>query len=183
MIDHKEFIETVFSELEDEFVCISRAMPRRDDPIKSWFLSYLEKDKKWTGWVPDEDAQAVYFCVSTVNGGLNAKETMVSRARKNLVRAHVLVLDDIGSKTGAPLVLPSYVLESSRDNFQWGYFLDPTADMERYEALVEALHSLGFGDKGAGGSYRLMRVPGSANMKEGRGEFRSRIIEWSPDRV
>lgn len=184
MIDHKEFIETVFADLdESEYVCLSRAMPRRDEPDRTWFLSYLESDRKWDRWAPESDAQAVYFCVSTVDGGRNERGTMISRARKNLRRAHVLVLDDIGSKTSAPPVLPSYVVETSKDNFQWGYLLEPTEELARYEALLVAIHGLGWGDGGAGGSYRLMRVPGSANQKEGRDNFRSHVIAWDMSRI
>ena len=184
MVDRREFVETVFAELNDgEHVCLSTAEPRRGDPSQVWFNSYLEGSRTWRKWQPEKTARAVYFCVSTVTGEKNDKGTMVSRKRRDLVRAHVLVLDDIGSKTDAPPVEPSYRLESSEDNFQWGYLLEPTDRFEEYEALVEAIHNLGWGDGGAGGSYRLMRVPGSANMKEGRDEFRSRVVEWEPDRV
>ncbi|MEO2141036.1 MAG: primase-helicase family protein, partial [bacterium] len=114
---------------------------------------------------------------------MNEKGTMISRRRKDLLRAHVLVLDDIGTKTEAPTVEPSYKLESSEGNFQWGYLLEPTDQLAEYEALLVAVHGLGWGDAGAGGSYRVVRVPGSANMKEGRAGFRSRIVEWSVDRI
>jgi hypothetical protein len=59
----------------------------------------------------------------------------------------------------------------------------------RYEALVEYCHQQGWGDAGAGGSYRLMRVPGSANLKPGRQQFRSRLDgelaldEWTLDEL
>ena len=177
MIDHKEFIETIFSELnEGELVCLSKQMD-------NWFLNFMEKDRAWRRWSPEKDASPIYFCVSTVDGELNVKGSMPGRGRKNLLRAHVLVLDDIGTKTAAPDVAPSYILESSEGNFQWGYFLAPTTDMALYEALIGAIHGLGWGDGGAGGSYRVMRVPGSANIKPGRGEFRSRVASWTPDRV
>ena len=110
---------------------------------------------------------------------------MISRRRANLKRFHILVLDDLGpgGKTGEPPVEPSYKLETSPGSFHFGYYLEPDNDFDRYEAVVQAIHELGFGDKGAGGSYRVVRIPGSANMKPGRDEFRSRITEWEPDRV
>jgi hypothetical protein len=184
LIGRKEFIETVIADLNDgEYVCLSTAQSKPHDPSQTWFNSYLEKDRFWLKWREDEQARAVYFCVSTVDGSMNEKGTMISRKRSNLVRAHVFVLDDIGTKTTEPPVNPSYKLESSEGNFQWGFLIEPTDRLAEYEALVEAVHGLGWGDGGAGGSYRLMRVPGSANMKPGRNEFRSRITEWVPDRI
>ncbi len=63
-----------------------------------------------------------------------------------------------------------------------GYALEPGTNLDRFEALIEAIHQKGWGDKGAGGSYRVVRVPGSANLKPGRQEFRSVITYWEPDR-
>jgi hypothetical protein len=184
MIDKEEFLETVFAELnDDEHVCLARALPRSDDPSKTWFKSYLESSRSFRKWNPDKQAQSVYYCVSTVTGKLNDKDTMVSRKRKDLVRFHIIVLDDIMDKTAAPPVEPSYKMETSPGSFQYGYLLDPESTFEKYEAVVQAVHELGFGDPGAGGSFRLVRIVGSANLKPGKDEFRSHITEWSPDNV
>ena len=184
MIDKEEFLETVFSELnEGEYVCLARALPYSDDPAKTWFKSFLEENRAFTKWKPEKQAQAVYYCVSTITSALNEKGTMVSRKRKDLVRYHVIVLDDILQKTGEPPVEPSYKMETSPGSFQYGYLLEPGTDFENYEAVVQAIHERGFGDPGAGGSFRLVRVVGSANLKPGRNEFRSHITEWSPDNI
>ena len=180
MIDRTEFLDVIFGEIEDgENVCVSEGKPKEGGGM--WFANHLEGDRVWRRWEPEKKARAWYYNCCTVDGGLNAKGTMVSRGRKNLLRYHVLVLDDIGQKTDAPDVEPTYKLESSPGSFQWGYGLLPGDDLDRYEALLEAIHQKGWGDEGAGGSYRVVRVPGSANLKEGRGEFRSVITEWSPD--
>ena len=94
-----------------------------------------------------------------------------------------MVLDDIGpgGKTGEPPVEPSYKLETSEQNGQWGYFLDPGSDFGLFEAVIEAIHQLGYGDEGAGGSYRVVRIPGSANLKAGKGEFRSGYQQTGQD--
>ncbi len=188
-VDRQEFLDVIFQGLgDDEHVCVSRAIKKKEGK-GSWFKSYLVTARQWRKWKPDTQAQAWYFCVSTVNGELNAKGTMVGRGRAQLVRAYCLVLDDIGTKADPPPVAPSWKLESSPGNFQWGYLLDPTSDFDRFEALVEHCHQQGWGDAGAGGSYRLMRVPGSANLKPGRQQFRS-LIEmdaeppvWSLDEL
>lgn len=128
---------------------------------------------------------ASYFNVSTVrkppedeSGGVYWR-----RRREDCVAAYVLVLDDIGTKaTALPPVEPSYKLETSPGNFQWGYLLAPTEDLDRYAAVVEAAAEKGYGDKGAGGYNRLMRVPGSVNIKPGRNGWQSRVTEWNPSR-
>ena len=180
MIDRDTFINTIFADITDgESVCVSEAKPKSDG-TGSWFNNCLLTDRSWRKWDKDKQARAWYFCVSAVTGELNDKGTMVKRGRANLTRVFALVLDDIGTKAVAPPVSPSWKLESSPNNYQWGYLLDPSDDIMRFEALVEYCHQQGWGDAGAGGSYRLMRVPGSANLKDGRDNFRSRVTHWKP---
>ncbi len=187
-MDAENFLDLIFQDLEpEEHVCVSRATPKKDGK-GNWFKNYLITSRQWRKWAPDAQAQAWYFCVSTINGELNDKATMVGRGRGNLRRFHCLVLDDIGTKASEPPVRPSWILESSPGNYQWGYLLDPGDNWGRYEALVEYCHQQGWGDAGAGGSYRLMRVPGSANIKPGRQNFRSVVRElddavWSLDEL
>jgi len=190
MIDTKEFLDIIFDTLnDDEYVCVSRAVEKKDG-TGYWFKSFKRDARQWRKWDADKQAVAWYFCVSTVNGELNTKGTMIGRGRKNLKHYHCIVLDDIGTKGKPPPVEPSWKITTSIvdgvENQQWGYCLDPGDDWGRYEAVVEWCAAQGWADAGAGGSYRLMRVPGSANMKPGRQEFRSRITDsawdvWSLD--
>jgi hypothetical protein len=188
MKEPKLFLSTLFSELEDgEHICVSRATPKRDGS-GNFFKNYTTAARQWRKWNPETQDQAWYFCVSTINGELNEKGTMVGRGRKHLVRYHCLVLDDIGTKAVAPPVEPSWKVETSPGSGQWGYYLDPGSDWGRYEALLDFCHRQGWGDAGAGGSYRLMRVPGSANLKPGRQLFHSVVTEsdttvWSLDEL
>tara|TARA_R110000751_G_scaffold306805_1_gene426263 strand:+ start:1338 stop:3569 length:2232 start_codon:yes stop_codon:yes gene_type:complete len=179
MITREDFINNIFADkTETEQVCVTRSMPKKDgDGV--WFKNHIPTDRQWRKWKPEEQDQAWYFCVSTITGEMNEKGTMVRRGRSQLVRAHCLVLDDIGTKASRPPVEPTWKLESSAGNEQWGYMLDPTDDLGKYEALVEYCHQQGWGDAGAGGSYRVMRVPGSTNLKPGRGAFKSRVTAWS----
>jgi len=185
-----EFLDTIFDNLEDdEYVCVSRAIEKKDG-TGVWFKSFKRDARQFRKWNPDKQDQAWYFCISTVDGELNTKGTMVGRGRKNLKHYHCIVLDDIGTKGKPPPVEPSWKITTSIvdgvENQQWGYCLDPGDDWGRYEAVVEWCASQGWADAGAGGSYRLMRVPGSANMKPGRQEFRAQITDsawavWSLD--
>jgi hypothetical protein len=181
VINKDNFLETIFADATpDEFICVSEAKPKSDG-TGSWFNNCLPTDRSWRKWDSEKQARAWYFCVSTITGEMNDKGTMVRRGRGQLVKAHCLVLDDIGTKADRPPVEPSWILESSTGNEQWGYMLYPTGDLDRYEALLEYCHRQGWGDAGAGGSYRLMRVPGSANLKPGRGNFRAVVSRWEPD--
>ena len=146
MIDRQEFLDVIFGDItDDEHVCVSRATPKKvgDD---LWWTNYLEDARQWRKWSPEGTPQAWYYNVCTVTGELNEKQTMVSRGRANLMRYYVLVLDDIGQKTGEPPVAPTYKLESSIESFQWGYALVPGEDLARFEALIEAIHQKGWGD-------------------------------------
>ncbi len=177
MISREEFLNNIFAEKnEDELICVSRSIPKTDGE-GVWFKNYLLDDRQWRKWQPETQDQSWYFCVSTITGDMNEKRTMVRRGRAQLIRAHCLVLDDIGTKGSAPPVSPSWKLESSPGNQQWGYQLEPTDNFAQYEALVEHCHLRGWGDAGAGGSYRIMRVPGSYNSKPGR-SFKSDVTFW-----
>jgi len=189
-ISTNKFLDTIFDALnDDEYVCVSRAVEKKDG-TGYWFKSFKRDARQWRKWDANKQAVAWYFCVSTVNGDLNTKGTMVGRGRKNLKRYHCIVLDDIGTKGKPPPIEPSWKITTSIvdgvENQQWGYCLDPGDDWGRYEAVVEWCAAQGWADAGAGGSYRLMRVPGSANMKPGRQEYRARITDsawdvWSLD--
>jgi len=181
MINKEEFLDTVFEEMpEDEHVCVSRQVEKKDSS-GVWFKNHMPDDRQFRKYDPTKQDQAWYFCVSSVNGELNEKGTMIKRGRANLMAVYCLVLDDIGTKADPPPVEPSWKIETSPGNFQWGWFIERYTDLGRYEALLEYCHGKGWGDAGAGGSYRLMRVPGSTNLKPGRQKFKSVITHWSLD--
>lgn len=178
----QDFINTLFVDREDhEHVCISEGIPKLDgDGV--WFNNMTAEARLFRRWSPESSPRAIYYCVCTVDGEKNDKGR-VMRGRANLIRPHVLVLDDIGQKTDAPPVEPTYKIETSPGSFQWGYALVETTadDLGRFEALCSAIFELGFGDAGAGGSYRVVRVPGSANLKPGREGFLSTVTHWEPN--
>ena len=94
----------------------------------------------------------------------------------------VLVLDDVGTKSRVPPIAPSWIMETSPGNCQYGYaFADDGAPTgAQFVALVRRLAELEYSDPGAGGLVRNFRLPGSINLK--RDGFAARLVEFRPER-
>jgi RepB DNA-primase from phage plasmid len=132
-----------------------------------------------------------YFAISTFD-----PEPGTGRARrvKAAFRAtHAIVLDDVGSKTDprvvAKLPFPSWKLETSPGNQQWGYILDvPETDAGIVNALLDGLVAAGLcpdgKDPGMKGVTRYVRLPVGRNTKAkyGAGGFACRLTEWHRER-
>ena len=185
MLDRQEFLDTIFGQRDaGEHVCVSRATEKTDGGI--YFTNRLDTDSIFQRWNHADTPSAWYFCVSAVTGsrkpltggGLGG----VMRGRDSLTRAFILVLDDVGTKATAPDLEPSYVIETSQGNYQYGYLINPTDNFTQYEALAKHCAAMGWSDSGAGGSYRVMRLPGSANLKPAAFGWRSVVTQWSPER-
>lgn len=114
---------------------------------------------------------------------------------------YCIVLDDIGSGAGSkcsveslPKALrtsASWVIETSPDNFQYGYLLkDPIEDLEIARAFVRVVYASGPWDGGGALPNKLVRLPCGVNTKAGYavGEsfFQVRTVsdnmfEWTPE--
>ena len=179
-----EFLDVIFGDIsDDEVVCVTKS---NEVNGKMLFWNLPDDDRVFAKWNPKTQIQSWYFCVSSVGGARNAKGTALRRRASDVRMYYVLVLDDIGTKATPPPVEPTYKITTSiaddgTPNEQWGFALEPGSEFKAFEALVEWCHDQGWGDKGAGGCYRVMRLPGSANLKPGRGNFKSVITWWEPD--
>ena len=122
-----------------------------------------------------------YVCVSTVQAAPRLR-----RRKSDCVRACVVLLDDVGTKVGIPPVPPTAILETSPDNFQYLYRLDPPENVaegpEVYEAAVQHLADKGFTDPGSLGVSRVFRLPRSLNVKHSPA-FSCELREWHEDRA
>jgi uncharacterized protein DUF5906 len=131
-------------------------------------------------WTPGTALSGcVYFCISTVRE-TDPRATVMQRRTQDLVLTYVVVLDDVGTKVDASLIKaePSYVIETSPGNFQYGFIFEDGVDPQRAAALVEACAQAGLTDKGAKRADRIMRVPGSLNLKYDP-PFAARITKWT----
>lgn len=177
-----EFLCRVFDDDTDtERVCVSKSFVGRDG--KTGFYNAFLDDAGFRRWCDTYDrAQGSwYYSVATVTGAVNDRGR-ARRGRDQLVSVWVLVLDDIGTKATEPPLEPTYKLETSRGNWQWGYLLEPTTDFDRYERLLAWCGAQGWTDSGAGGSYRVVRLPGSYNAKPDAEGWRARLGEADWDR-
>lgn len=93
-----------------------------------------------------------------------------------------MMLDDIGSKSKIPPLEPTWILESSPDNFQWGYAFSEQPSKGDFTAAIRAIADAGYTDPGACNAVRNVRLPGSVNMKPGRNNFEARLVEFHPER-
>ncbi len=115
----------------------------------------------------------------------------LSRQDRKAVAMYCVVLDDIGSKRESiPALAPTAIIETSLDNFQYVYALDPPLDIEDARMLCARMVAAGsdLGDVGAMKMNQLIRIPLGRNTKKGRDRFEVRLelLEaryWSADRL
>jgi len=145
----------------------------RDGEIKyTWPASRLKKT------VP---AGATY-----VNIGSFIDDRLKKNFGARLVNCeHVLclVLDDVMTKSKVPPLPPSWIMETSLGNYQYGYVfsLDDQPTKGDFDAAIKAIAVAGFTDAGAVGAARNVRLPGSVNLKPGRNVFESRLVDFHPE--
>jgi hypothetical protein len=135
---------------------------------------------------------AMYFGTSTTDR--DPKDDRLYN-RKALFRSfHVLVLDDIGTKVPFDKIPktfePTYRIESSEGNWQYGYVLEePITDEVQATALVQLAYDSGLSDAGGKMATKLVRLPGGINGKAGDGQnFKVRLADmdgpfWTPDDI
>ena len=93
-----------------------------------------------------------------------------------------MMLDDIGTKSKEPPLAPTWIMETSEGSFQWGYAFIEQPTKGEFTAAIKAIAKAGFTDPGATNAVRNFRLPGSVNLKPGRDNFASRLVEFHPER-
>lgn len=184
----EEFIYSIFPEdmRDDENIACFFETGNHSKPIaEDKFLKQLRRTRK---------PARLYYGVSTVGWDTEEQRPL---NRKNLFkRFWVLVLDDIGTKIDATrfpeaALEPTYRLETSEGNFQWGYVLEePIDDYDQAFAFISLFHDAGFTDEGGKLVTKKVRLPQSVHGKKGSKDigFRSRITEhtgklWTPQEL
>jgi hypothetical protein len=94
----------------------------------------------------------------------------------------VMVLDDVGTKAKVPPIEPTWKMETSPGSFQWGYVFNEQPTKGEFTAAIKAIADAGYTDPGAINAVRNFRLPGSVNLKPGRDNFASVLVEFHPER-
>lgn len=148
---------------------------------KRWTLCTNQARPEWTGKIgdpaPENPERDNYCSVATFNPDARA------RSSEYFAAAHVVVLDDIDPNVLA--LPPSYILETSPDNYQCGYLLTaPVTDQQRYNRLMKVLTRMGYGqDRSGNNTVRVVRLPVGTNSKRvhanADGEYpRCRLLQF-----
>ena len=122
-----------------------------------------------------------YFSLSSYTPNENGE---FKRQKKHFSALHVIVLDDVGTKVALDEITlePSYKIETSQNNFQYGYILkDSITDRKIADQLMKAIIDKGLSDSGAGGpTARLARLPVAINGKHDP-SFECRLTHWNKE--
>lgn len=105
-----------------------------------------------------------------------------SASRANCEFVLALMLDDVGTKAKTPPLSPTWIMETSPGNFQWGYAFSEQPTKAAFSAAVKAMAAAGYTDPGAGNPVRNFRLPGSVNLKPGKEKFAATLVEFKPER-
>ena len=106
----------------------------------------------------------------------------VSASSANCEYVLVMMLDDIGTKSKEPPLAPTWIMETSEGSFQWGYAFKEQPTKGDFTAAIKAIATAGYTDPGATNAVRNFRLPGSINLKPGRDNFASVLVEFHPER-
>ena len=146
-------------------------------------LIVQQKKKAWIPQLPSaprRDGLAWYgntgsFILDRMTAGLTASSSCCKYVL-------VMVLDDVGTKSKVPPLAPTWIIETSPGNFQYGYVFSEQPSTGDFAAAIKAIAEAGYTDGGAINPVRNFRLPGSVNLKEGRDRFASVLTEFHPER-
>ena len=137
-------------------------------------------------WLPQlpsakmQDGKAWYM--NTGSFMLDRMPKKLSASKSNAEYVLCMMLDDIGTKSKAPPLQPTWIIETSKGSFQYGYTFSEQPTKAEFVAAITAIAEAGYTDPGSCNAVRNFRIPGSVNLKEGRGKFASVLVEFTPER-
>jgi len=145
-----------------------------DGAIKCTWPAYLpnQKMRKGEAWY----INTASFIIDRFQDG------RISASAANCEYVLFMMLDDIGTKSKTPPLEPTWILETSPNNFQYGYAFSEQPTKGEFTAAVKAIAQAGYTDAGATNAVRNVRLPGSVNLKPGRDNFEARLVEFYPER-
>jgi hypothetical protein len=145
-----------------------------DGAIKATWPAYLPSHKTKTGesWYGNTASYIIE----------RFKDGRPSASAANCEYVLVMVLDDIGTKSKTPPIEPTWKIETSAGNYQWGYAFNEQPSKGEFSAAIKAIADAGYTDPGACNPVRNFRLPGSVNLKPGKNNFAAVLTEFHPER-
>lgn len=139
----------------------------------------------WPAFLPSAKRKEGAWYANTASYIVDRMTERVSAAAANCEFVLVMVLDDIGTKSKTPPLPPTWIMETSAGNCQWGYAFDLDNQPRKgaFAAAIRAIADAGYTDPGACNPVRNFRIPGSVNLKQGREAFAARLVEFHPERT
>jgi hypothetical protein len=181
-VANSEFLQAIFGELTESRPIVVSFPGDPHDKIKkpNW------KGQAWHFGTKTPTKHNNYISLASYT----PDEGGQYRRKKEFFHAvHAFMLDDVGTKVSADRVTlePSWAIETSPGNFQYGYILkEPLADVSSADKVLDAIIFAGLCDPGANGiSARLCRLPVSINGREkykdaGGALWQCRLQIWEP---
>lgn len=108
------------------------------------------------------------------------KDGVPSASKANCEYVLVMMLDDIGTKAKEPPLTPTWKIETSPGNFQWGYAFSEQPTKGAFVGAMLAIAEAGYTDPGASNAVRNFRLPGSVNNKPGMNGFEAKLVHFDP---
>jgi hypothetical protein len=108
------------------------------------------------------------------------KDGAPSASKANCEYVLVMMLDDIGTKAKEPPLAPTWKIETSPGNFQWGYAFSEQPTKGAFVGAMLAIAEAGYTDPGASNAVRNFRLPGSINHKPGMNGFEAKLVHFDP---
>jgi hypothetical protein len=138
----------------------------------------------WPAYLPSKyDGKGAWYC-NTASFIIKRFKDKPSASATNCELVAFLVLDDVGTKSKTPDLEPTWIMETSPGNFQYGYTfsLEDQPTKGNFSAAIKSIASAGYTDGGAINAVRNFRLPNSVNHKPDRGGFLSRLVSFNPER-
>ena len=183
-MENSDFLAAAYGELQDCYGWITsfRADPNQTD-VAAWgghpWLGSSAQCELIDQRVEDNN----FFCVATMRSPDRKR-----RSKEVFERLAVLMADD--ADPDDLVAKPSYIIETSPNNYQIGIFLDPedpdTFDRDLIDGVLQrmAAESLIKADSSGNNVVRYGRLPTGSNTKaRAGGNFRVRVVEMEPEYV
>lgn len=185
--DRKTFIDFVtgLADVDGETALLLQQKPKKDDEGNIIYHGDGVPQATFPAFLPDKakikPGEAWYvntgsFIIDRFTDG------KPSAKGENCDYVLFMMLDDIGTKSKTPPIEPTWIMETSEGSFQWGYAFSEQPTKQEFTAAIKAIAEAGYTDPGSTNAVRNCRIPGSVNLKQGRGLFAARLVAFHPER-